>query len=349
MQLGRIGWVLMAAGALLGACGSHLKQGAIESDGYHHPVYPYAVLHPIGEDLLPRDWVLDNYYVQGKRIKAKEAPEYVTSFELDTNGDGVYDDKVKAYVYDLLFVHQRTSANIFARTVPQSYEVANLGLDVVARRFADALAGGDFSVVEFGDEEQPRLQVVERRRYATAIETAGAASLAGQQAFEATITLKNVDQSAPEQKLRVVFVRPGFVFQRRSRGKLLNYPVLLIAGYRALPDKFDENRPDFDRFLNSISFSGVRGYSGPAAPPPAEAPPPEAPPADVVGSTVGGLALSSAAPSAAPAPAASSAAPAAAPPQAAPAVSPTPSASAPPPASASPPAAKSKPDKTLGF
>src|SRR5262249_33708725 len=70
---------------------------------------------------------------------------------------------------------------------------------------------------------------------------------------------------APEEKVRVVFSRPGFSLSHRHRAKVVQFPVLIIAIYRALPSTFAQNLVDFDRFLGSITVENSRGYVGRAA------------------------------------------------------------------------------------
>lgn len=76
-----------------------------------------------------------------------------------------------------------------------------------------------------------------------------------------------VDHDRPDERRRVVFCRPGFSFQPKRSAKV-QYPVLLIASYEAMPEKFEEGLPDFERFLDAIAFNGQIGYTGPEAPAP---------------------------------------------------------------------------------
>jgi hypothetical protein len=327
----KAGLVVLLTGCLgvgFMACRRPVPAGAISADGYRHATYPYGVIHQPGQGPLPPVWMLDNFYVDGGTLRPKEAPNYLIQFHLDTDNDGVVDTVEKGFRYDLSFINQRTGAQIYVRTVPLSYEVANLALDVVARRFTDALAGGDFTVVEFGFESGfVKTQVVENKRYVTTMESSGPAKMAGAEAYEATIAIRNAEQeqgkdARPDERRRVVFCRPGFAFQPRYARKV-QYPVLLIASYEAMPEKFDEGLPDFERFLDAIAFNGMIGYTGPEAPAATDADAgadggsvdgeSEAPPADATP-----------APSAAPAPPASAAPapPASGAPAAAPSVTP---------------------------
>jgi hypothetical protein len=274
--------------------------GAISADGYRHATYPYGVIHRPGEAPLPPVWILDNFYVDGSKLRPKEAPNYLIQFHLDTDNDGVVDTIEKGFRYDLSFINQRTGAQIYVRTVPLSYDVANLALDVVARRFTDSLAGGDFAVVEFGFESGfVKTQVVENKRYVTTMESSGPSRMAGAEAYEATIAIRNAEHeqgkdARPDERRRVVFCRPGFTFQPRF-GRKVQYPVLLIASYEAMPEKFEEGLPDFERFLDAIAFNGMIGYTGSEAPAatPADAHDAseqgqgEAPPADAVPASSG--------------------------------------------------------------
>lgn len=305
--------VALAAAAL--SCGPKVKPGVISADGYRHATYPYGVIHELGDQLLPPVWLLDNYYLDRRVIKPKAAPEYMIGFHLDTNNDGVVDEIEQGYRYDLSFVNQRTSAQIYVRTVPQSYEVANLSLDVVARRFTDSLAGGDFVVVEFGTVRGlVNAQLVETKRYVTTMESGSPATMAGVEAYEATIAIRNAAQvqgqvDRPDERRRVVFCRPGFAFQPKRSSKV-QYPVLLIASYQALPEKFEEGLPDFERFLDAIAFAGRIGYERPEPVVTGELPQPDAgatvpsvpedPPLDLIPAPSGAPPPSSSSPSADP-------------------------------------------------
>ncbi len=279
---------LLVCGALfVGSSCARPAAGSISTSGFQHATYPYGVVPPLGQSLLPAEWALDNYFAKGGKIQPKSTPDYLTTFELDGDGDGKYEAKIEGFRYDLLYVNRKTGAFLFVRTLPLSWEDRQLELDIFTRRYVDELAGGGVTVVHSASEQ--KVSVVEKRRYTTTIESEGASKLAGRDAYEATITLKHVDQPTPEARLRVVFSRPGFTMEHRQFRARYEYPVLLMAVYHSRPEVFERGQPDFERFLGSIAVRGTRSYEAPQgdAPPPAEpAPEPddagggEPPPAD---------------------------------------------------------------------
>jgi hypothetical protein len=82
-------------------------------------------------------------------------------------------------------------------------------------------------------------------------------TVAGFEAYDATIELANVDElkldpASRSSKLRVVFVRTPYT--RKLFATKGAVPQLLILGYSVAPRDFDASLPDFNRFVASISL-----------------------------------------------------------------------------------------------
>jgi hypothetical protein len=80
------------------------------------------------------------------------------------------------------------------------------------------------------------------------------------------------------RRVRMVLLRPGFMYQHTNRRKeTVLYPVLMVAGYSNSPENFEAAAADFDILLGQITVQGVSGLTKRDQPEPATADPVERP------------------------------------------------------------------------
>lgn len=251
--------------ATISGCGSSVPPGTFDARGYVNGQYEYRVLAGQG-GVLGEHWLLDNFYMRRNRLTPKDADPYQTEFELDVDGDGEGDTTREQPLYDLRYKHKQRDAIIWIRTFPVSQDLREKDLRVLMHRYVDRVAGAGYEAVQI----HPNRSGVVERRFAPALLDEGAATLAGADAYEATIDVANVDrhqvdEGRREVRVRLVLVRPGFSMDVRSpsTGAPASFPVLLVAGYANLPDDFESDLPDFQALLNQISIRDRQGYQGP--------------------------------------------------------------------------------------
>jgi hypothetical protein len=251
--------------------------GAISSSGYKHTTYPLT-LPPSssGAALLGDDWQLDNFYLQTNSVRTrwtpKDGPDYVTTYELDYDGDGKTDSKVKTDTYALRFTHQRHDGVIFLRAFPISTNQGAKRLDVLLHRYVDQMAGSGYVVTALSEGG---LEFVERR-FAATILREGPARVAGLEAYAATILVKNLDQlqadpNAKGREVEIVIAHTPFRYQATkprtsNMGTSIpgeDFPVLMIAGYSNRHGDFPAAQADFRAFLSRLTISGITGASVP--------------------------------------------------------------------------------------
>jgi hypothetical protein len=234
--------------------------------------------------LLPNGWAIDNYYPKGSPdgpLEAKEFGAYKMHLNLDTDGDGRYDESVSMPAYDLRFVHRTHSGVIWLRTVPLSEILREKDLRVLMQEYIDDVAGAGYEVVNFEDAN-----AVSEKRFAAELLAREEGTLGGRPAYAAEFAVANIDQihvarDARRSHVKVVLVRPGFDYGWGTRGggglfghnlKLpkkevpregpaVKFPVLMIAGLASLPEDFPKALPDFDALLNRVTVSGRSGVA----------------------------------------------------------------------------------------
>jgi hypothetical protein len=260
---------LLFAGALIataaaGACVVKAP-GSMSPTGFTHDQYEYRVAMQ-DSTFLGNDWMLDNYYTDGDGAsRPKHDGAYATKYLLDSNGDGKVDVKRDALTYDLRFQHRKHEAFIWLRTIPIPNELKDKELRVLMKDYVDEIAGAGYEAVLL---ENDRVGVTEKR-YAAELVTQSGATLAGKEAYWATIDVANIDQikltpTTRRVRVELVFVQTGFQYQVKryiDDTQPISFPVLMIAGYANMPDDFVADRPSFSSLLSQIEIGGRRGFA----------------------------------------------------------------------------------------
>ena len=300
MSLGRCAFaaVVLACGVTLGAaCGS--AAGTFAPTGYAHPSYPYSVgyVDSVKQSLMPDAWQLDNFVVLSGKRENKRGADYEGMVYLDVDGDGTRDEVGTRPIYDLLFLHSKTSAEIWVRTIAIDPRDRDKDLRVLMGTIKDGMAGGGYRVVQL---EGKLRSTNNDRRYATKYMVAAPAKLAGREAFFATIDIANVDQvkldpSHIEARMSLVLARTDFEFdgppvhaEGLPGGR--KFPVVLMLGCVSSPADFAACGEDFTGLLSRVRIADRVGFDSgagkgaasvqpsvdtatPSAPPPTDAAP----------------------------------------------------------------------------
>ncbi len=256
MQIARrsVGW--LAASVFMAALGSGAcvqSRGVFRSDAFVHTTYHYNVLR----SFLDSQWLLDSHHMSRGELVPKTSPEFVSTFRLDTDGDGRSDVERREPRFDLRFKHRQRGGVVWLRTFPIARDLRDKELRVLMQSYIDEIAGAGYESVDLEDPD-----VVEKR-YAAEILERGQAKLAGRSAYVATIDVANIDQvhvtpASRRTRVRLIMVQTTFSY---PVGKKSKFPVLMMAGYSNLPDDFATDLPSFDRFLGQIEIEGQRGWA----------------------------------------------------------------------------------------
>ena len=253
-------WTPVLAGLLCAfsiGCGVAAR-GTFGPDGFSQTVHGYRVNAEAGR-VLPPEWQIDNYYGAPDDLTPKSAPEYMIRYDIDCQGDGLYERSEEQLEYDLRYTHGQRDALIWLRTFPISWRLAQKDLRVLAQAYLDEVAGAGYESVRLRSGQD---FVIEKRYAAELLDKADAA-LAGLPAYEITFDVANIDQirltpRARKRRVRVILARTNFEYDPQEGCSGL--PVLLLAGYANLPEDFARDLPDFVSFLERIETEGRNGY-----------------------------------------------------------------------------------------
>lgn len=257
---------VFALGALMG-CRQQAAKSGFDHAGYTNGPHGYRVV-ATADSKLTNDWLLDNYYTRGTRLVLKDGDAYQVEYQLDTDGDGQGDQSETLPLYDLRYKHRQRDAVIWLRTFPISTDLREKELRVLLHRYVDEVAGAGYEAVQL----HANRHIVSEKRYAAEVLEEGNASLAGVEAYEATIEVANVDrlkleENRREVRVRLVLARPGFSIDVTRLGKRpVSFPVLLLAGYANLPGDFEQDSPAFESLLQQIAIHNQRGYQSSVIP-----------------------------------------------------------------------------------
>ena len=266
------GGLLLGSLAAFAACRLS-PQGALTADGYQSRGPAYRVVKT-GASFLDEGWMLDNYYMnQRGAFVPKDSGIYRTSFLLDGDGDGKFEETQEALTYDLRFRHRRHAAFIWVRSIPVSDDLREKDLHVLMKDYVDEIAGAGYEAVQLSGAH-----TVVEKRYAAEIIRQSEAKLASRDAFYALIDVANIDQikltpSTRHMRVELVFTRPGTDYVFPTRQREITRPALLMAGYANFPEDFDADEPAFRRLLGEIEIGAQRGFSMPSVSPSAAAAP----------------------------------------------------------------------------
>lgn len=247
-------FVLAALGMVCAACAPGIKVGSFSERAFVAERVPYYVeLQPDGS-ILGGDWVIENLQSgQGTRV-SKLGPEYESAHAFDIDGDGRFEKSVKLARYDLLLRHRRTRATIWLSVFPISQQLADADADVLLREYIEAVSGAGSFTITLADGSTVSV-VSKERRFATRQLDMTPLTVQGQRAAGATFELANVDQLQLNQNSRwsrgrVLLIRTDANWNELSE----SWPVVMLAGYEHVPDRFDEHSQDFTSFLSRLKF-----------------------------------------------------------------------------------------------
>lgn len=238
----------LAAALPLVAC---VKEGAFRDDAFYSPTMSYTLPYrdAASRTFVSPEWALDNFAVDraGRPSAPKSGPDWRRDYEFELDDGRRFTESVD--LYDLRFVHVRTNARIWLRSVPVSALAAERDLQGVAADYAEGLSGTGFFAVDAGSIK------VGAQQFATKIVKARAGTLGADPAYDVTIELANLDQLRLDPKarsalVRVVFARTKLVYQTRAfAGHKTRLPVRWMIGYVNSPADFERQQPEFEAFL----------------------------------------------------------------------------------------------------
>jgi len=249
--------------AFIMGCGPSLR-GSFSSTGFAHSDYPYRVVSPSppGYQILGPEWRLDNYYLRRGKLEAKKGADYESDYYVDVNRDGKADDLGEFHTYDLRYVHKRTAGVIWLRTIPLPVSASEKELRVLARDYVDEITGTHYETVQLKGYV---VHINKERAYAVDIVESAGGTVARRPAHAVTVEVASVEQLklSPDRRqtrVRLVLIRPGFTFKRRTAGgRGAKLPVLMLAGYANHVDDYQASLADFERFLGQIEIQAMRG------------------------------------------------------------------------------------------
>jgi len=288
---------LLLVSVLASGCGA-VQPGVFDSEGFAHGTYPYRVARGPDHRILPEQWRIENFQTDPHNADAVIGPKrgdaYTTTYELDLNDDGEIDRTSIEPRYDLRYIHAHTGAVLSVRTFPIDGRLRDVDLRVMARWYADSIAGAGIVGAQVGTTTILGVE----HRYATRLSMERRARVHGQKAFLATIDVADVDQvqvwaESRVERLRIAIVRAPFPYETHRPGASI--PLVMVVALVAQPDSFDDHLPAFDRLLGELVFTRSHSDARPgvelldvpttAVPvqtvstEPSEPPPPSPPPA----------------------------------------------------------------------
>lgn len=245
------------------ACGAG-TQGHVDSSGYRNTEVPYRVLPEEGGVLMGRAWALENFYQPkvygGKPSEAlveKSAPDYMTRYSLDTNGDGLIDFHVDRHLYDLRFEHREHDGIISLSSFPTSHLDREKRLEVFIERYLGYVgsttvkASHSSGVTTFHLGGGLLSKVTSKQK----VELAGhEALLCEMEIFDRDE--RKIDPDSAREKLAVLIFHPPFQFRFRQAA----FGGLLVAFHRNSPTYFEEGLANFQNLLERIELSGRTGF-----------------------------------------------------------------------------------------
>jgi hypothetical protein len=229
-----------------------LREGKYTNTDYGLSVAPR---YPATQGPLSDDWLVDNFYRDGREWQPKLGGEYEVTYELDLDGDGHRDVLLDAYRYELKLEHRHHDGVITLQLLPLSDEDAQKRLDVLLRRYVDGLSGGGYSL----NPLSPEPEVVEKR-FAASLQSARPAQIAGLQGYGGIVGVRNVDQAvagvaAGEDLVEIVLAYPPLAARMGDKnGRTHDFHLLLVALYANRADEFAKGLDDFHTFLSAIEF-----------------------------------------------------------------------------------------------
>jgi len=262
-------WVALCVAALAAVACGPVSKGAFTTTNYHTD-YGYDVAFQQGTtNILPPAWRLDNFYWTRNGLDRKYEAPYITTYKLD-NDRGVRSREFQAYTYELRYEHTVSSAEIWLSSIPISATLRHKDLRILMQAYIADLTQPKYEVVQQATEHTAPV-VVGRPLTATLLEQ-GAATIAGQPAYVATLDVTDAEHPTPGvagRRMRLVLLRAPGEDTQPVPGTTQHYPVIVVAGYSNMPTDFDASAADFHDFLQRLTVNGVAGVKidPPSVPP----------------------------------------------------------------------------------
>lgn len=253
-------WLALSvvAGGLCG-CGGGLRSGRLDPSGFVHQHYEYGIA-PLADGSLLGSWQVQNFQPEGGRRfgVSKVGPDWIYRPLVDLDGNGTPEEAAEEPIFDLFLQNPSDAGEIWVRTLPLGSVRARTDLRVLARMYADAIAGAGLRAIRVSPDH---VEVVERR-FATRQIGARRGLIDGREAYEMTIEVANVDQleldrTARWVRARILIIRTQLAWHpwagtpRRLEPHL---PVFMVVGYSNLPEDFDGGLSDFASLVSRIRF-----------------------------------------------------------------------------------------------
>jgi hypothetical protein len=269
-------------GALLGlASCSPIARGGFAAKGYTSG-YGYDVAYRAGTQfLLPTPWNIDNYRLDTGKWVRKDVAPYVTKYTFDDDDDGKIDKTLNTFTYALRYEHSVHSGVIWLRNLPTSGKLRSKDLRILMQGYINEITAATYETVRFAESTMP--VVVEHRQAAVIVEE-GPANVAGRPAYAATIDVADVDQiklapGARTRRVQLVLMRApqdekveyevddinDKIKKKNNESeppkKVINYPVIVLAGYSNMPMDFPAALSEFHDLLRRLTIDGRSGLT----------------------------------------------------------------------------------------
>jgi len=207
--------------------------------------YGISYLETSTHSIVPPDWTLDNYFVDGKGKPDREKDQgiYVDTMDwVDVTGRST---QVEYVIYDLKWRHGNGST-LAVCTVAVPARHRNLRLSAFAEEWANEYSGMQFSF-KHGEAHRTASKIVESK----------ARQVGGRAAREVTFDVVDVDQlhldaNAPRTRIRAVFVQAPLAKEFLHPGG--GAPAFLFVAYVSDQRKFDKRVDDYEGLLARIHF-----------------------------------------------------------------------------------------------
>lgn len=258
----------------LSGCAHPTQSSVVDANGFSQTSYGVMAL-ATGGQFVGADWRVDDWVAKGSSWEPKGGAEYETVRDLDLNGDGQIgsDEHLRERVSDLKLSNLRDGSVIWLKVHPMLPSAARMDLSSLLDKFGEGLAGAKpLAQASLFTSAPPAGRVytaflVERKLAAVA----GFPAISGDYEMADTARLA----ADPKQRLirsRVVLAKIGHLQRYKSHnpptfpwpatavpGQSLSYLVhrtaLVVIGYAARAEKFDEHRDEFQAFVDKVRFA----------------------------------------------------------------------------------------------
>ena len=243
---------LAASSGCGGAAGSRLGRNADEN--YHHPEYGYGLLEAPESPavLLGGGWHADSLALAAGPVSGSDSNAKLTQ-HYDWNDDGETDHTEEMNRYELHLVHDN-GAEVFIRAVPVPASLEGKRPSELALAYMQAITRDGDMAARFSPADLPTKS---GNKIEAGLIGEGSCSVSGVEAYRLELTAQRTEPAppGPQKRARLIIVRPGY-HHKVVGAEDRKVPVMLVAAYTNLPEKFDEQEEDFNRFLGQWVLGG---------------------------------------------------------------------------------------------